>query len=59
MDQDETLADAHYHWCLQEVADYMLMHGEAKVIQDILRVYQHHKLTSKNKRVKLNTESPF
>lgn len=59
MDQDETLADAHYHWCLQDLADYMLSKGEANVMEDLLRVYQHHKLTKKSKRVTLNTDSPF
>ena len=59
MDQDETLADAHYHWCLQDLAEYMLMKGEANVLEDVLRVYQHHKLTSKKKRATINTESPF
>lgn len=59
MNQDEALSEAHYTWCLQDIADYMVIKGEAIVIEDILRVYQHHKLTSKKKNVKLNTESPF
>ena len=56
---DQSLSEAHYHWCLQDVAEYMLMHGEAKVMEDILRVYQHHRLTQKKKPATINTESPF
>ena len=56
---EESMEEAHYTFCLQDVADYMLSKGEATVMQDLLRIYQHHKLTKKSKRVTLNTDSPF
>lgn len=56
---ENSLAEAHYTWCLQDIADYMLLHGEIKVLEDIIRVYQHHKLTGKKKRAIINTDSPF
>jgi hypothetical protein len=56
---DQALSEGHYAFCLQDVADYMLMRGEAKVMEDILRVYQHHRLTHNKKRATINTDSPF